>query len=117
MDLIAQIDAFFAGKPAQWALFEALRSHVLACCPDTGLRVMKTCIAFDDPKPYLYVSFPPKKRMEGLWLSISLREAAEHPQFEMVVPVSKSRYTAHIHLRDADAIDEELLALIAGSRR
>ena len=51
MDIIAQTDAFFAGKPEAWALFEALRSRVLACWPDTGLRVMKTCIAFDDPKP------------------------------------------------------------------
>lgn len=117
MDAIAQIDAFFAGKSEAWALFEALREQVLARWPDTGLRVMKTCIAFDDPKPYLYVSFPPRKHMAGLWLSISLRQAAEHPRFAMVVPVSKSRYTAHIHLQDADAIDEELLSLIALSRR
>ncbi|MGN0773203.1 MAG: DUF5655 domain-containing protein [Candidatus Ventricola sp.] len=117
MDVIAQTDAFFAGKPLQWALFEALRGRVLARWPDTRLRVMKTCVAFDDPRPYLYVSFPPRKRMEGLWLSISLREAAEHPRFAMVVPVSRTRYTAHIHLPDAQAIDEELLSLIALSRR
>ena len=117
MDIIAQTDAFFAGKPEAWALFEALRSRVLARWPDTGLRVMKTCIAFDDPKPYLYVSFPPRKYLAGLWLSISLREAAEHPRFAMVVPVSKARYTVHIHLQDADAIDEELLSLIALSLR
>ena len=42
MDIIAQTDAFFAGKPEAWALFEALRSRVLARWPDTGLRVMKT---------------------------------------------------------------------------
>ena len=117
MDIIAQIDAFFAGKPAQWALFEELCSRVLARCPDSGLRVMKTCIAFDDSKPYLYVSFPPRKYLAGLWLSISLREPAEHPRFAMVVPVSRTRYTAHIHLPDADAVDEELLSLIALSRR
>ena len=117
MDIIAQIDAFFAGKPAQWALFEALRERVLARYPDTGLRVMKTCVAFDDPKPYLYVSFPPRKHMAGLWLSIGLREAADHPRFQMVVPVSQTRLTAQIHLQDADAIDEELLALIAASHR
>ena len=117
MDIIAQTDAFFAGKPEAWALFEALRSRVLSCWPDTGLHVMKTCIAFDDPKPYLYVSFPPRKYLAGLWLSISLREPAEHPRFAMVVPVSRTRYTVHIHLPDADAVDEELLSLIALSRR
>ena len=55
--------------------------------------------------------------MAGLWLSISLREPAEHPRFALVVPVSRSRYTAHIPLPDADAVDEELMALIALSRR
>ena len=117
MDIIAQTDAFFAGKPEAWALFEALRSRVLARWPDTGLRVMKTCIAFDDPKPYLYVSFPPRKHMAGLWLSISLRETMTHPKISMLVPVSKARYTAHIHLAGAEEIDEALLALIDQSRR
>jgi len=117
MDTIAQIDTFFSGKPKAWALFEVLRIRVLDAYPQTQLRVMKTCIALDDPKPFAYVSFPPKKSFTGLWLSISLREALALPRFEMVVPVSKSRYTAHIHLPDEHAIDEELLSLVALSHR
>lgn len=117
MDTIAQIDAFFAGRGGLWALFEALRACVLARYPETNLRVMKSCIAFEDPKPYLYVSLPPRKRMEGLWLSISLREPVEHPRFVLLVPISQTRTTAHIHLPDAQGIDEELLSLIALSRR
>ena len=53
--MTVQTDLFFAGKPEAWALFEALRESVLSRYPDTQLRVMKTCVAFDDPKPYLYV--------------------------------------------------------------
>ena len=117
MDGIAQIDAFFSGKRQAWAVFEALRVRVGKVYPAAQLRVMKTCIAFDDPNPFLYVSFPPKKSLQGLWLSISLREATVHPRIAMLVPVSKSRCTAHIHLADAQGIDDELLALIALSHR
>lgn len=117
MDIIAQTDAFFAGRGELWALFEALRARVLARYPETSLRVMKTCIAFEDPEPYLYVSFPPRKRMEGLWLSISLREPVESPRFALLVPISKTRTTAHIQLPDAQGIDGELLSLIALSHR
>jgi len=117
MDTIAQIDAFFAGKPQTWELFEVLRLRILNAYPQAQLRVMKTCIAFDDPKPFVYVSFPPKKSLSGLWMSISMREMMNHSRFAMVVPVSKSRFTAHIHLPDQSAIDDELLALIAMSHR
>lgn len=117
VDVVAQIDGFFAGKPREWALFEVLRARVRERYPQSVLRVMKTCISFDDPKPYLYVSFPSRKRYDGLWLSISLREAAAHPRIEMVVPVSKVRCTAHIHLREEAEIDDELLAMIASSHR
>lgn len=117
MDTIVQIDAFFAGKPERWALFDRLKSAICSAYPSAQLRVMKTCICFDDLKPFLYVSFPPKKSMEGLWLSIGMREAMTHPRFTMVVPISKNRYTVHIHLPEASAIDEELLGLIALSHR
>ena len=78
---------------------------------------MKTCIAFDDPKPFCYVSFPKKKDESGLFISISLREPLTHARIAMLVPISKMRYTAHIPVKDDSDIDEELLALVALSRR
>ena len=117
MDMIASLDAFFAGKPEQWALFESLRRAVCCVYPQTQMRIMKTCISLDDPRPYLYVSFPKKKSEKGLLVTLSMREMMTHPRFAMVVPVSKARYTVHIPLPDAGAIDGELLSLIALSHR
>ena len=79
MDVIAQTDAFFAGKPGAWLVFETIKEKMIARWPQTQLRVMKTCIVFEDKKPYLYVSHPPRKGMRGVWLSISLRERGNHP--------------------------------------
>ena len=117
MDTTARADLFFQGRHAEWALFDALEKSVRELYPQMQLRVMKTCIAFDDPKPFAYVSFPPKKSLSGLWLSISLREAMTHPRIAMLVPVSRSRFTAHIHLPDEGAIDRKLLDLIAAGHR
>ena len=118
MDITAQTDLFFAGKDEEWAVFEALREALMARWPDTKLRVMKTCISFDDEKPYCYVSHPPKKNMRGILVSISLRENMAHPRFFAVVPVSARRFTVHIQAEEASQVDEELLELIAlGKKR
>ena len=114
---LAEIDAFFAGKREAWMMFERLRERISVRWPSVKLRVMKTCIAFDNLKPFVYVSFPPRKSMRGLFVTISLRERMEHPRFFMVVPVSKTRITVHIHTEDDSAIDDELLDLIALSLR
>ena len=98
-------------------IFETLRLRIADVYPSASMRVMKTCIAFDDPKPFAYVSFPPRKSLSGLWLSISLKEAMVHPRIAMLVPVSKSRFTAHIHLPDESVIDGELMDLIALGHR
>ena len=117
MDTIVQTDAFFAGKPQAWAAFDALYAQLCGHYPDTQVRVMKTCIVLEDSKPYCYISFPPKKSMDGLLVTISFRQRIDHPRIYMVVPVSKKRFTVHIHLQNEEQIDEELLALIAASRR
>ena len=65
MDILAQADAFFDGNRERWELFEALRQSLLRAWPQTSLRVMKTCIAFDDPKPYCYVSLPRRSMLSG----------------------------------------------------
>ena len=117
MDRLALIDVFFAGRPDAWTLHEKLMERILVRFPDSAVRVMKTCIAYDNPKPLVYVSFPPKKSMRGLLVSISLRERMEHPRFFMIVPISKSRFTVHIHIEEESQIDDELLELIALSHR
>lgn len=119
MDTVVQTDMFFAGRPRQWALFEAIRGAVCGRWPDTSIRVMKTCISFDDPKPYLYVSLPPasvSRGREGILVTFGLRDHLAHPRFAQVVRISKSRCTVHLPVFSEEEIDGELLDLIALSR-
>ena len=116
MDSLAQADAFFSGRPEAWAVFEALRTALCARFPDTQLRVMKTCISFDDPKPYCYVSMPKSKAQRGIVVTFGLCERMESPRFMMVVPISKSRFTVHVLVQDAQEADGELLSLISLAR-
>ena len=120
MDILAQADAFFDGNRERWELFEALRQSLLRAWPQTSLRVMKTCIAFDDPKPYCYVSLPRRSMLSGrnqssLLVSVSLDAPQENPRFFAVAAVSKRRYTAHIILQNCGEIDDEFLGWVARS--
>ena len=117
MDERAAFDAFFAGRPQEWEPAEALRTALLERWPGTTQRAMKTCMSFDDPKPYCYLSHPPRRGMRGVLVTFSLPEPMEHPRFFMVVQVSKRRFTVHVLLEDASQADEELLGFIAASRR
>jgi len=114
---MAQMDAFFAGRPEEWAICEALRTAILARWPGTSIRVMKSCVSFDDPKPFCYASHPPRKSMQGLLVTFSQTEFARHPRFFMVVPINKKRNTVHVLVEDASRVDEELLGFLAASRR
>ena len=119
MDTVAQIDMFFAGRPRQWALFEAMRGALCSRWPETSLRVMKTCVSFDDPRPYLYVSLPPASisgGREGILVTFGLRRHQAHPRFAQVVRISGSRYTVHLPVFGEEEIDGELLGLVALSR-
>ena len=117
MDTAAECDLFFSGRAEAWALFEELRTELLAKWPDTRMRVMKTCIAFEDPKPYCYISYPPRKHMKGIMLTFGLREQAEHERFFQVVPISRGRFTVHVLVSRLEEIDSELLLWLEASRQ
>ena len=109
MDGIFETDAFFAGHKAEWEIFEALRARILERWPQAKTRVMKTCVSFDDPKPFVYVSHPPRKSMTGLLVTYSLRAPEPQARYFMVVPVNQRRSTVHVLLGTPEEADGWLL--------
>ena len=116
MDGIFETDAFFSGRPLEWAVFEALRTRILGRWPQTQTKVMKTCVRFGDPRPFAYVSHPPRKSMEGLLLTFSLRAPQAQERYFMVVPVNSRRSTVHVLLQSPGEADGWLLGQLEQAR-
>ena len=116
MDAVFETDAFFAGRPQEWAIFEALRGRILERWPQAQTRVMKTCVRFDDPKPFVYVSHPPRKSMTGLFVTFSLRAPEPQERYFMVVPINSRRSTVHVLLKDAQEADDWLMEQLQTAR-
>ena len=114
-----EAELFFGGKPELRALFAQLAQRMEREWPETRLRTMKTCVRFDDPRPYLYVSLARGAMTggrAGLLLSFGLPEPLHHPRFYRVVPISSARYTVHLPVCDASEIDDELVDIVSMSR-
>ena len=116
MDEVFETDAFFAGRPLEWAIFEALHTRILERWPQTKTQVMKTCVRFGDPKPFVYVSHPPRKSMTGLLVTFSLRAPGQQERYFMVVPINSRRSTVHVLLEGPQEADGWLLARLEQAR-
>ncbi len=117
MDQIAAADVFFAGRPQEWAVYEALRTQLTARWPETALRVMKSCVSFDAPRPYAYLSHPKRRADAGkVILTFGLRRRLADARVFMAAEAAPGRFTHHVLLGDASQIDEQLLAWISEAK-
>lgn len=116
MDAVFETDAFFAGRPLEWSIFEALRARIMERWPKTQMQAMKTCVRFGDPKPFVYVSHPPRKSMTGLLVTLSLRAPGAQERYFMVVPINSRRSTVHVLLKSPQEADDWLLAQLEQAR-
>ena len=110
MDAIAAVDLFFSGKEKEWSLCDALRNALAKRWPDTQARLMKTCISFDDPKPYCYVSYPRRRCDEGaIVVSFLMRRVISSERVDAVAKISVGRYTHHMLVRKIQDVDSRLI--------
>ena len=116
MDVLFETDAFFAGRPQEWAIFEALRARIMEQWPQTQTQVMKTCVRFSDPKPFAYISHPPRKSMTGLLVTLSLRAPGPQERYFMVVPINSKRSTVHVLLKSPQEADDWVMEQIERAR-
>ena len=116
MDAFFETDAFFAGRPLEWEIFEALRARILERWPKTQTQVMKTCVRLGDPKPFAYVSHPPRKSMTGLLVTFSRRAPDSQERYFMVVPINSRRSTVHVLLESPRQADSWLLSQLEQAR-
>ena len=116
MDALFETDAFFAGRPLEWEIFETLRACITERWPQTQTRVMKTCVRFEEAKPFAYVSHPLRKALTGLLVTFSLRAPQTQERYFLVVPINKRRCTVHVLLTSPEEADGWLLDQLEQAR-
>ena len=113
---MATEEAFFAGKPAEWGLYEALKRELVWRYPEMEVRVAKTQVSFFDRLMFGCVSFTRVRRKAEmpahfLTLTLGLPEPVDSRIAVKCEPYP-GRWTHHIVLSSPDEIDAELLAWI-----
>ena len=102
---------FFDAQPGALPLYEALRSKLLAECPDTTWKVQKSQITFKARYGYAFVSL---RRMKGcpevfLIVTFGLSHRLDSPRIAAAVEPYPNRWTHHTIVSEPDQLDGELM--------
>ena len=114
---MATEEAFFAGDPVAWGLYEALKKELVWRYPEMEVRVAKMQVSFFDRLMFGCVSFTRVRRKAEmpahfLTLTLGLPDPVDSPRIAVKCEPYPGRWTHHIVLASADEIDAELLAWI-----
>lgn len=106
-------------QPQVLGLYVAFLARVLAAYPDTTRTVMKTAVALAGGFRFAYAGAP-LHRMKGwpkacLVVTLMHDTRLESPHVVRAVEPYPNRWTHHIMLADADAMDGDLMRLVAMS--
>ncbi len=104
----------------QWTqllpLYEALREKLLSAYPDMKIKVSKTQISFYNRHMFAMVSPPVRRKKnwpkEFMMVSFGLPYQIDSPRIAVSVEAYPNRWTHHVIVETADAIDKTLLAWI-----
>ena len=107
-------DGFFEGRAAELSVYLALEAAVRARVPGMTLRVLKSCIALDDGRPFCYVSLQRCGGRKGAYILVifGLEAPIADPRIAAVVEPYPNRWTHHVPVGDAAEVDDQLLAWI-----
>lgn len=104
---------FFDRRPRALALYQAFERKVLAACPDTRVRVLKSQITFENRHGFAFVSLPRRKTPEpAIVVSFGLPCRVDSPRIWQAVEPYPNRWTHHVLVSDETQLDGELLGWI-----
>ena len=97
-------------------LYETLRKCLLEAYPDMRIKVSKTQISFYNRHMFAMVSPPLRRKKEWpkefMMVSFGLPYQVVSPRIAMSTEAYANRWTNHVIVENADAIDETLLEWI-----
>lgn len=97
-------------------LYEVLKKYLLEAYPDMKIKVSKSQISFYNRHMFAMVSPPIRRKKdwpkEFIMVSFGLPYRIESSRIAMSVEAYPNRWTHHVIVENADAIDKTLLAWI-----
>lgn len=104
--------AFFVAKPDALALYEAVRSQIMARHPDATITVRKTQITFANRYGFAFVSLP-HHRVSGrpdvyIIVTFGLGHHVENPRIVQAVEPYPGRWTHHTLVATTADVDNTL---------
>ena len=112
----AEVLFFFAGRPLSLELFQGLLARLAALSGAPQIEVRRTQISLRDHLLFACVSLPRRKADGGLHLSFVLPYRLDHPRVSAAVEPYPGRWTHHVLVSDAAALDGELLSWLGEAR-
>ena len=109
------IDAmqFFDRRPHELSLYQAFARKVLAACPDTRIRVLKTQITFENRHGFAFVSLPRRKvKQPTIVVSFGLPYRVDSPRIWVASEPYPNRWTHHVLVSGEAQLDDELMGWV-----
>ena len=109
------IDAmqFFDRRSHELSLYQAFARKVLAACPDTRIRVLKTQITFENRHGFAFVSLPRRKvKQPTIVVSFGLSYRVDSPRIWVASEPYPNRWTHHVLVSDEAQLDDVLMGWV-----
>ena len=104
---------FFDRRPRELELYQAFADKVLAACPDTHIRVLKSQITLENRPGVAFVSLPRRKGQQPtIVVSFGLSYRVDSPRIWVATEPYPNRWTHHMLVSDETQLDDELMGWI-----
>ncbi|MBE6918825.1 MAG: hypothetical protein E7469_03955 [Ruminococcaceae bacterium] len=107
---------FFQSRPEALPVYLRLREELMQRWPETVIEVKKTQITLREKYGYAFVSLPRRRGNAGIVVSFGLGAEVHHARIACAVEAYPGRWTHHVPVPSAEAVDGELLGWLEASR-
>ena len=105
---------YFAGKPLELSLYEALFQQMDAAFPQASVKVQKSQISFYNRHLFAAASLPVRRKKDWpehcILVTFGLSYRLDSPRIAVAVEPCPDRWTHHVVLSAPEQVDGELMA-------
>lgn len=100
---------FFRDDSSALTVYGVFRDALLTRWPQCVIKCSKTQISFTDGVDFAFASYPPRKLLGAVLISLGLRAPLNNPRVFAQSEPYPQRWTVHIIVHSVEEVDAELL--------